>query len=448
MKENNTDLQSISTEGEGQLVEFKEKTSGLDREIVAFSNASGGRIFLGICDNGKIKGLTISNSLKSQIQDIAHNCDPSIRISIVIHNRESVIEIQVEEGFDKPYRCREGFFIRNGASSQKLRRNEILDVILQKVRFDEALNNRFTYPNDFSNKRLEAYLSICHIKHDDNVSVEDRLFSIGAGQPHKDGFKLTNAGVLFFANNPQQYFPESYITCVRYKGSDRFSIYDKKDFKGSLSEQIEAGLDFLSRHIITGISIDPPNLSRHTRTEDYPLIALREALINAITHRDYVYDGTHIYIHLFSDRIEIENPGGLCHGMSVEKLGQRSVRRNRLIADMLHRAGYIERVGSGFSRIAQALLENKNPPIDVDATNFFLLRFYPRAAEEHLLNLTNRQIKLHQAFIEKHQLTQNDVTRILSVSRDTAIRDLKALINSGQVEKIGTGRATYYKIIQ
>lgn len=437
-------LDIICAEGEGYQVEFKEKVSGLDREIVAFSNASGGKIFLGIKDDGTIKGIDATNSLKSQLQDIAHNCDPSIRINIISHLKSKVLEIHVEEGFDKPYRCREGFFIRNGASSQKLKRDEILTVLLQKVRFDEAVHPTFRYPDNFSTQRLKNYLISCRIQTDTNE--QDLLLSLNAAREVKSEIKLTNAGVLFFAENTQTFFPESYLTCVRYKGNDRFSIFDKKDFQGSLIEQIEATMDFLTRHIITGISLDSPNLAQNNRTEEYPLIALREAIINAVTHRDYVYDGSHIYVHLFNDRIEIENPGGLCHGMSIDKLGQRSVRRNRLIADLLHRAGYIERVGSGFSRMTHALSENQNPPLDVDATNFFLVRFKPRVMIEGLIDLSDRQQSLFQLFEQKPNLTQKEIANQLNISRDTVIRELKILIDKGLIERAGVGKATYYKL--
>jgi len=101
-------LRIITAEGEGQKIEFKAKLSGLANEMVAFANASGGSIYLGIADDGQIVGVSDSNRLRSQIQDIANNCDPRISIRIVAHGR--VIEIVVPEGSDKPYRSNDGFF--------------------------------------------------------------------------------------------------------------------------------------------------------------------------------------------------------------------------------------------------------------------------------------------------------------------------------------------------
>ncbi len=441
---NSIRIQVICQEGEGYKIEFKEKLSALDKELVAFSNASGGSIYLGISDDGHIKPIKITNELKSQIQDIAHSCDPSIRVSLIIYAILGVLEIQVEEGMDKPYRCKEGFFLRNGASSQKLRRDEILELLIQKVRFDELMNSKFRYPQDFSAEKFEQFLRLSeiHVK----APQEEILLSLNAAEKMKDQILLSNAAVLLFAEEPQKFFPESYITGVKYAGKDRFSILDKKDFKGGLIDQIEDSLMFLSKHVAVEITVGAQHFARHQRVEEYPLIALREALINAVTHRDYFYDGSHIYIHVFSDRIEIESPGGLCHGMKIDYLGQRSVRRNRLIADFLHRAGYIERIGSGFSRMQQLLKENKNPPLKVQVSNFFNLTLYPRISDEKLGSLSARQQQILSYFYEKNTLAQKDISRILSISQDTVIRELKVLQEAQLIQKIGTGKSTAYSL--
>ncbi len=119
------ELQLILEEGEGYKIEFKESLSSIDKEMVAFANCSGGRIFLGIADNREVKGVTITNALKSRIQDIANNCEP--RIKIILEDADNLLIIHVREGEDKPYRCAAGFFTRVGPNSQKMTRNEIVD---------------------------------------------------------------------------------------------------------------------------------------------------------------------------------------------------------------------------------------------------------------------------------------------------------------------------------
>jgi ATP-dependent DNA helicase RecG len=156
-------LQSILELGEGQFIEFKENfDKSLAKEIVAFANASGGVIYLGIADTGIPKGFQITNRLKSQIQDIAYNCDPSIIINLV--EAANILAIEVHEGKNKPYSCSSGFFMRMGANSQKMTRNEILSLAIKsgKVRFDEQVCAIFDW-KDFDDEKFTYYLKLASI---------------------------------------------------------------------------------------------------------------------------------------------------------------------------------------------------------------------------------------------------------------------------------------------
>ena len=440
-------LQLVLEEGEGLKVEFKERLSNLDREIVAFANTSGGIIYLGVDDAGKIVGITIDNALKSQIADIAHNCDPSIKITFHEYRQERVLAVLVASGIDKPYRCKEGFYVRNGPSTQKLKRDDIITLINQtdKMRFDEALNEYFHYPKDFSRETLDEYLRISGIT--THASAHDILISLNAAEELQRHLKFSNAGVLFFAKEPQKFFPESYITAVKYRTAERFSIIDKKDFKGSPISQIEQTLSFVLRHMNIEPSISMRRGSLLGARQDvfeYSPLAIREAVINAVTHRDYLYDSSHIYVHMFPDYIEIENPGGLYRGLSLDDLGKRSIRRNRLLADLLHRAGFIERVGSGFSRMQQGLLDNNNPPLEVSATNFFNIRFYKRLSDVDQNKLSPRQFTIYQLVCNSDGINKRTIALQLGVSEDTALRELHHLIELKLVVKKGVGKATAY----
>jgi ATP-dependent DNA helicase RecG len=280
------------------------------------------------------------------------------------------------------------------------------------------------------------------------MPTEDILLSLNLAKKTPSQLQMTNAGVLFFANNPQTFFPETYVTAVRYQNNDRYSIIDKKDFTGTLLNQIEESFAFVIRHINVGASFTTFTGPTRQDIYDYPPIAIREAIVNAITHRDYLYDGAHIYIHIYPEYIDIENPGGLYHGLTLDDLGRRSVRRNRLIADLLHRARYIERVGSGFDRMRLALLENKNPELVVTATNFFNVRFYKRAPDVNLQILSPRQLSIYHHFVERKTMTKKEVASVLAISEDTALRELKILLKQHLIEKQGTGKSTLYALTQ
>ena len=135
----------ILQEGEGLKIEFKESfdSKSLSREIVAFANSEGGRIFLGVTDKEFVKGIKITNKLKSQIQDLARNCDPEIKINL--EKIDNFLIVEVEEGTDKPYLCKQGFFMRQGANSQKMNRDEIMGLAVDKgkIKFDNKINKKF-----------------------------------------------------------------------------------------------------------------------------------------------------------------------------------------------------------------------------------------------------------------------------------------------------------------
>lgn len=443
-------LKLLLLEGEGLTVEFKERLANLDREVVAFANAGGGSIFLGIDDEGHVKGIEMTNRLQSQIHDISRNCDPSIKIEIIAYAQDHVIEVKIEEGDDKPYRCKDGFFLRVGPSSQKLRRDEIITLINDsgKITFDYTVNKQFNYPSDFSEETLRNYLKECGIKTD--ASAKDVLLSLNVAVEKNNLLIFNNAGVLFFAKNPQKFFPESYITCVTYKTYDRYSIFDKKDCLGSPTKQISEALAYLIRHTSAEAIIDPIKtglLGQRIDVYDYPIEALREAVINAVVHRDYLYDASHIYIHMYPDRIEIQNPGGLYKGLTMENIGNRSARRNKLIADLLHRSGHIEAVGTGLDRMSRALEENNNPAFEIIPTNFFDIKFYKRIKTDSVLNkLSLRQVKIYTLIKEKENITKRDGAIFIGVSEATALRELNVLIKHDLIQRKGTGRSAYYTL--
>ena len=131
---NKSELRLILEEGEGYKIEFKESLTNIDREIVAFANSSGGRIFLGISDNKEIKGVDLTNKLKSQIQDSANNCQPAVKI--IFDDYKNILIVNVREGDDKPYKCSSGFYTRVGPNSQKLIGMRLLNLLRPKEKCD------------------------------------------------------------------------------------------------------------------------------------------------------------------------------------------------------------------------------------------------------------------------------------------------------------------------
>ena len=141
------------------MLEYKESlSSSFARDLVAFANRAGGKILLGVRDNGTVVGVRDSNKLRAQIQDIARNCDPAVKI--LVEMVEKVMVITVRESEIKPVQCREGFFWRQGAVTQKLSRDEIRDFFRSEgtIRFDLTVCPKFRYPEDFDRNKFDTWV--------------------------------------------------------------------------------------------------------------------------------------------------------------------------------------------------------------------------------------------------------------------------------------------------
>ena len=367
------DLEILVQEGEGTTLEFKERLpSSFARELVALANAIGGKILLGVRDDGTVIGTRDSNSLRARIQDIARNCDPSVQVHA--EPVGTVIAVHVRESASKPVQCSEGFFLRQGAVTQKLSRDEIRDMFRFEgtVRFDLAPCPRFHYPNDFDRGKFDTWLDLSGIT--GQPRVEDVLVNIEAAERANGTLLFRNAGVLFFARNPRRFFPEAYITCLLARGTDKAHILDRKDFDGGVVADIEEALRFVERNTRTAYRIE--GLKRNNIPE-YPTNALREAITNAVMHRDWFMDGANVFVEIYTDRIEVVSPGSLPRGLHLTDLGSRSIRRNALLADLLHHIDFIEKAGTGIRRIRNEARAQGCPEPKFEANGFFTATFRP-----------------------------------------------------------------------
>lgn len=436
------DLATVLQEGEGQKIEFKEGFASLAPEMVAFANAGGGRIYIGITDRGTITPVPLTNRLKSQIHDTAHNCDPPVSTK-VSHATAGVIIVDIAEGTDKPYKCRDGFFLRVGPTTQKLKRDEVVHLIQHagKIRFDEIFNEQFRFPKDFDDDAWERYCNLAG--YPSSMQSANTLINIGVAARRDTRIVLMNAAILFFARDPQRFFPEAKVTCVKYRDNTRFDILDRHECTGTMLRQLETALAFFARYNATQLKIT--GAPRHEAWEDYPAVALREAMINALVHRDYFYDSSHIYLHMYDGHLELDNPGGLIAGLTAEELGTKAARRNRMLADLMQRAGYIENAGTGILRIREALRKNNNPAPDIVATNFFSLRMIARPKNLTDNDLTDRQKRLYAFVAQRGVVSKTDCQTILQVGSDTTLHELKMLVAKGLLQTTGKGKNTRYR---
>ena len=351
-------------EGEGLGVEFKERySSRIDQDIVAFSNARGGAILLGVCDDGTVKGEKLTNDLKAKINDLARNCKP--RIHVQISHSDTVAVIEVPEGTEKPYSCGDGYFRRLNGTTQKMGHDEIRIMFREHdpVPFEERAVKGFSF-DELSRPKVVAFIREAGINIG-KTATADFLRSLKVA----DEKNVKNAGILFFAKNVHEFLPQTQMTLIAFKGRERVHIYDRRDVRDDLFTQFREAISFLKKHL--NVRSEIKGVDREDIYE-IPEEALREALVNALMHRDYDIKGSQVSVDVFDDRVEITSPGDLPKGFPRAALAKGlSIRRNELVADLFARLHKVERAGTGIQRMKDAMVEAGLREPEFETNGFF-----------------------------------------------------------------------------
>jgi ATP-dependent DNA helicase RecG len=418
-------LQGLIAQGEGFHLEFKEAiNSSLNKEIVAFANAKGGKILIGVDDDGNIKRKAFDNGDRSKVQVVARECDPSIDIEMVtVEDEPNVLVIDVKEGLNKPYRCTGGFYMREGANSNKRKTNEIYGMFkgADRFSFDDSLCPKADFKTYFEPTTLKRFLK--KAGKEQLLSDEDTLHNLGVvefvdGQP-----VFNNTGVLFFVKEPEFFLSQAIIQCARYKGIIKLDIEDQKNMTSDIITNIDECFTFLRRSLDVAFKFESGNPNR-IEVWEIPYVALKEALINSIAHRDYIERGTHIQVEVFDDRVSITNFGGLASGLSKEDLGKKSIHRNPNIVNLLHRTDFIEKMGTGLLRIDNALKDAGLPKAEFEISEHWFSIIFKRKNKESQIdiadtdNLTEQDLKVLNFCISEPR-SRSSLFDFLKMSNET-----------------------------
>ncbi|MEK6891888.1 MAG: RNA-binding domain-containing protein [Nanoarchaeota archaeon] len=432
------ELSELIKTGEGLTLEFKENVSShLGREICAFANSKGGRVILGVKDNGDILGIKITNSLKSQIQNFARNIDPAF--SVGIDEVENVLIISVPEGKKKPYSVNGQFFLRIGANCQQLNRDEVREFFQKEnlILFDNQQNTGFDIEKDFDEYKFKSFLRLAKIT--DNLNKKEILRNLFL----LDGEYLKNAGVLFFCHRVTKFFMGATIACVLYQGTNKTNILDKKEFNADVLSNYDNALLYTISKLNTNYII------KRERTEklELPEEALREAIINSTVHRDYFSTG-HIQIDIFLDRVEISNPGGLVKGLSKKDFGKVSLPRNPLIMDLMLRVNKVEKVGSGIGRI-QDSMRAYGLGVEFKSTGFFTVIFKrPAAPQESTRKVPEKYQKILDELVAKPDISRIELAEKLNEEPTTIQSKLRKLVKGGLIRRIGPDKGGSWEVLK
>lgn len=420
---------------ESETLELKTSLSELNdiiETITAFANVKGGELYIGINPNGKVVGISLgANTIENLASDIRRDTDPSVfpNIDVVKIGNKDVIKITVQEFPIKPVFTKGKVFIRVGKSNQKASADEIRKLInAHSLRKWDRQTNRIPL-TEISSSLLKSFLSRIEEESDIKFDGKRNKELILKRFELIDGKRLTNASVLLFSKNPQMYFISSFVKCAKFKGTEAIDFEDFQDIKGSLIEQIPAVLNFIRKHI--NVRIEIKGKPERDEIWEIPKDALREAVINAICHRDYE-STANVQIRIFNDRIEIWNPGILPPEITLEQLKTEhpSIPRNELIAQTFYRLRLIENWGTGTNRIIRLCKEaGVSAPIFSERVGTFIVTFKRGSIPISIFEseLTENQQAIVKYLEKVKEVSASKMASVLELDIRTIHRNAKKL---------------------
>jgi len=368
------EIRQIIAKGEGHHLEFKREEENNDdfaKTIVSFANTDGGKILAGVADDGTITGIIDVDKFMLRIDDLAINlCKPPVTIlqETAAINDKNIVIINIPKGIQRPYQCKGKFYIRSSNRCREATREEILRLFQssENIYYDELSITNANLENidlELFKSFLKDYLSqsIWKINEQEVLSYLKNLHLTD-----KD-LVPTVTGLLFFGKTPQYFLKEARIVCAYIEGDDIATApLDIKDVDGVIPQIIKDTERFFKiylreKHVIK-------DFEPETKVE-IPMPALREAVVNAIAHRDYTISGP-IRILIFTDRIEIHSPGKLPNTVTVEsmKAGDH-VLRNPHIYNMLTKFQMVTDLGSGVRRMIKLVKDYTGLDVELIAND-------------------------------------------------------------------------------
>ncbi|MEI8191153.1 MAG: RNA-binding domain-containing protein, partial [candidate division NC10 bacterium] len=350
-------LADILSQGESEIVEFKASFNDEALEAIgAFANAAGGSLLIGVEPTGAVCGISVGKkTLEDWANRIQDATDPRLQPSIarVEHSAKALVVIRIEPVAAGPVSIRGRFFRRVGRTNQRMSHEEIVQRLLSASgsSWDASAEAQATW-EDLDRGRIREYVAT--IRQTGRRPIPARISEREFLQKLDllVGERPTRAALLLFGKAPTRFYPSAFVKLGRFRSPTL--IVDDRQVSGTLLNQVEEILGWLRERLQTRFQITG-RPSREVVWE-YPLEAVREAVVNAVCHRDYL-GGGHIQVRLYDDRLEIWNPGGLPATLKPADLlrDHDSIPRNPKIASAFFFAGLIEQWGTGTIRMAAAL---------------------------------------------------------------------------------------------
>lgn len=471
-------LEFLKSHDENTEVEFKEGVDPKDlgSTIASMATEKGGNIFIGVRDNKEPIGVIYNKDIVQKIYNVIKSVGDNpitTEVNQIKFNggERCILHIKVLQGFKKPYSYQGVYYRREGARDCRLDKAEIMRLTSESEM------------TTFCSMPAQNFERAAHIGDIDEIKIKNFADSARnsrnrlATATDKEGFlrnhdllcsggvNVKNAAVILFGTEPQKFVPQLRAALFIHPSNTIGDSFEKRTIEGDVINIVETALATV-QHFTRRISIINENSLQRKELSEYPVKALREALINALVHRDYFTTTSDVEIHVFRDRVVISNPGGLpFRGLTLERAlqGGRSERRNRKLADLMDEVGYFEGAGSGLKRMDDAMLEHglKKPEF-ASTTEQFTVTFYsPGENYQNLFDisrnvevtdlsrLNDRQIGLIK-YLNKGQVevvTNTLYRSITGATFLTASRELAELVGMRILEKRGRGRGSHYVLV-
>ena len=440
---------------ESETIELKEiVVDDIKKEIIAFANCDGGKLYIGVRDDGTVIGLDNADSISLQISNMVRDSiKPDITMFLhyetIIENGKHIVAVDIQRGTDRPYYLTkkgmrpEGVYVRQGYSS---------------VPATDAAIRRMIKETD--GDRFEAMRCLNQELTFEAVKKEFELRKIDFGTQQMRTLKLIDHDGLY--SNLALLLSDKCVHTIKaavFQGTDQTIFKDRREFTGSLMQQMNEVYDFIDFRNQTRATIE--KLYR-IDVRDYPEIAVRESLLNLLVHRDYSFSAS-AFISIYEDRIEFVSIGGLMPGIELEDVMVGiSVCRNQDLANVFYRLHLIEAYGTGMSKIMNAYENMQLKPVIEITKNAFKIILPNRNVEyeakkeaaktesdtQNVVNTgkrhNNGEEKILQYVRTHGSITKNDVIDLLEVSASTASRTLRKMVKANLLQQNGKARNTYY----
>lgn len=432
---------------ESETVELKARVvDEIKNEVVAFANSQGGTLYVGVLDDGEWIGVEDVDAALLQISNMVRDAiKPDVTMfvhyDVLERDGKRVISVSVQRGTDRPYYLAKkglrpaGVYVRQGASVAPASDTAIREMIKETDgdRFEEmrALEQELTFVATSQEFELRGLVFDTEQMRTLKLINRDGLY--------------TNLALLLSEQCPHT------IKVAVFEGEDQSVFKDRREFSGSLLQQMNEVYDYLDKHNRIHSTFD--KLLR-IDTRDYPETALRETLLNLLVHRDYAYRASGL-ISVFSDRIEFVSIGGLMPGFLLEDImAGVSVCRNQRLANVFYRLQLIEAYGTGMKKIMNAYRDmGKTPDVEVTHNTFKIILPNVNGQEDRMAPSFSGvsgsdEEKILAVIRAQGEASRAEIERAIGVSTSTTTRLLREMTQTGVLQRVGQGRATRYRLLQ